>query len=217
MSTPTTPARVAVRRHPERGAYDADTIHAILDEGFLCHVGFVDDAQPFVIPTLYARIGDTLYLHGSPLSRMLRHLADGLPLCVTVTLVDGLVLARSAFHHSINYRSVVVLGRGRVVTERGEKEESLRALVDHVVPGRSDDARGPNVGEVKATLVVAVSLAEASAKARTGPPKDAPDDYALGVWAGEIPLRLQAMEPIPDARLAPDIATPGYARRYRRG
>jgi len=217
MSTPTTPARVAVRRHPERGAYDAATIHAILDEGFLCHVGFVDDAQPFVIPTLYARIGDTLYLHGSPLSRMLRHLADGLPLCVTVTLVDGLVLARSAFHHSINYRSVVVLGRGRVVTERGEKEESRRALVDHVVPGRSDDARGPDAGEVKATLVVAVSLAEAWAKARTGPPKDAPDDYALDVWAGEVPLRLQPLTPIPDARLAPDIATPDYARHYRRG
>lgn len=179
MSTPRTPARVTVRRHPERGAYDADTIHAILDEGFLCHVGFVADDQPFVIPTLYARAGDTLYLHGSPLSRLPRHLADGIPLCVTVTLVDGVVLARSAFHHSINYRSVVILGRGRVVTEPGAKEEALRALVDGVVPGRSADARGPDAQELKATLVIAVPLAEASARARTGPPKDAPDDYGL--------------------------------------
>ncbi len=217
MSTPPTSARGAVRRHPERGAYDAETIHAILDEGFLCHVGFVDDAQPFVIPTLYARAGDTLYLHGSPLSRMLRRLADGLPLCVTVTLVDGLVLARSAFHHSINYRSVVILGRGRIVTEAGDKEEALRALVDHVVPGRSADARGPDAQELKATLVIAVPLAEASAKVRKGPPKDAPDDYALDVWAGEVPLRLHSLEPIPDARLAPDIAAPDYVRRYRGG
>jgi len=217
MSTPPRSARGAVRRHPERGAYDAETIHAILDEGFLCHVGFVDDAQPFVIPTLYARAGDTLYLHGSPLSRMLRRLADGLPLCVTITLVDGLVLARSAFYHSINYRSVVILGRGRMVTEAGDKEEALRALVDHVVPGRSADARGPDAQELKATLVIAVPLAEASAKVRMGPPKDAPDDYALDVWAGEVPLRLQSLEPIPDARLAPDIAAPDYVRRYRRG
>jgi len=216
MSIPTT-AQVAVRRHPERGAYDAATIHAILDEGFLCHVGFVDDEQPVVIPTLYARAGDILYLHGSPLSRMLRHVADGLPLCVTVTLVDGLVLARSAFHHSINYRSVVILGRGRTVTDHGEKEGALRALVEHVVPGRSNDARGPDAQELKATTVVAVPFAEASAKARTGPPKDAPDDYELGVWAGEIPLRLQALEPIPDARLAVGVDAPEYARRYRRG
>ena len=211
-----TPARVKVRRHPERGAYDAATIHAILDEGFLCHVGFVQDGQPFAIPTLYARAGDTLYLHGSPLSRMLRHLGEGVPLCVTVTLVDGLVLARSAFQHSINYRSVVILGEGRVVTEPADKEEALRALVEHVVPGRSADARGPNAQELKATLVIAVPLREASAKVRTGPPKDTAADYALDVWAGELPLRLQPLEPIPDAGLTPDIPMPEYVRRYRR-
>ena len=209
-------SRIAVRRHPERGAYDAETIHAILDEGFLCHVGFVQDDQPFAIPTLYARVGDTLYLHGSPLSRMLRHLEKGVALCVTVTLVDGLVLARSAFHHSINYRSVVILGQGRTVMEPADKEAALRALVDHIVPGRSDDARGPDAQELKATLVIAVPLQEASAKVRTGPPKDAPDDYALDVWAGELPLRLQPLEPIPDTRLASDIPTPEYVRRYRR-
>ncbi len=212
-----TQGRTKVRRHPERGAYDAQTIHAILDEGFLCHVGFVVDEQPFVMPTLYARAGDTLYVHGSPLSRMLRHLAEGIPLCITVTLVDGLVLARSAFHHSINYRSVVVLGRGRMVTESREKEEALRILVDHVVAGRSADARGPNAQELKATLVIAVPLDEASAKVRTGPPQDAADDYALDVWAGELPLNLQPLEPIADAQLAPGVAVPDYVRHYRRG
>lgn len=208
--------RATVRRTPERGAYDIATIHAILDDGFLCHVGFVQDDQPFVIPTLYVRDGDTIYLHGAPLSRMMRHLEEGLPLCLTVTHVDGLVLARSAFHHSINYRSVVVLGRGHAITDRAEKEAALRVLVDHVVPGRSSDTRGPSAQELKATLVVAVPLAEASAKVRTGPPKDAPRDYALDVWAGELPLRLQALDPVPDRRLKPGIAVPENIRRYRR-
>ncbi len=209
-------SRATVRRAPERGAYDLATIHAILDDGFLCHVGFVQDEQPFVIPTLYARDGETIYLHGSPLSRMMRHLEQSLPLCLTVTHVDGLVLARSAFHHSINYRSVVVLGRGYAVTERAAKEAALRVLVDHIVPGRADDTRGPSAQELKATLVVAVPLEEASAKVRTGPPKDATRDYARDVWAGELPLRTQVLDPIPDARLKPGVAVPEYIRNYRR-
>ncbi len=211
-----TSARIAVQRHPERGAYDATTVHAILDEGFICHVGFAQDGQPFVIPTLYACRDDTLYLHGSPLSRMLRHLAQGAPLCLTVTLLDGLVLARSVFNHSLNYRSVVILGQGHEVTDRAEKGEAMRLLVEHLIPGRWEEARRPSAQEIKATTIVAVPLAEASAKIRTGPPKDAPKDRKRAVWAGEIPLRLGALEPIPDPTLQPDIALPAYARNYRR-
>jgi nitroimidazol reductase NimA-like FMN-containing flavoprotein (pyridoxamine 5'-phosphate oxidase superfamily) len=207
-------ARTTVQRHPERGTYEKAVIYAILDEGFLCHVGFVHEGQPFVIPTLYVRIGDALYLHGSPLSRMLGHLADGAPLCVTVTLLDGLVLARSVFAHSVNYRSVVILGRGWVVTDVEDKRHVLRALVDHVLPGRSTDARAPNDKELATTAVIAIPLHEASAKVRTGPPKDARDDYALSVWAGEIPLALQALAPIPDPKLATDIPVPDYVRQF---
>lgn len=211
-----TSSRVRVRRHPERGVYDADAIHAILDEGFLCHVGFVQDGQPFVIPTLYTRIDDTLYLHGSPVSRTLRSLGEGIPLCVTVTVVDGVVLARSAFQSSINYRSVVILGEGREVADEGEKQVAMRALVDQVVPGRSNDARGPSPKELAATAVIAIPLREASAKVRTGPPKDKDEDYELDIWAGEVPLTLQALEPVPDPRLAPDIPVPTYIRDFRR-
>ena len=212
---PTSP-RATVQRHPERGAYDAATVHAILDEGFICHVGFELDGQPFVIPTLYARRDDTLYLHGSPLSRMLRHLAQGVPLCLTVTLLDGLVLARSVFNHSLNYRSVVILGQGHAVTDRAEKDEAMRLLVEHLIPGRWEEARHPTAQEIKATTIVAVPLAEASAKIRMGPPKDAPKDNKRAVWAGEIPLRMQALEPVPDPDLQPGIALPAYARHYRR-
>lgn len=208
-------ARTTVRRHPERGVYDVETIHAILDAGYLCHVGFVQDKQPFVIPTLYARVGEKLYLHGSPFSRALQPVEGGIPLCVTVTHVDGLVLARSAFHHSINYRSVVLLGRGQVVTNRTEKEAALSALVEQVVPGRAAEVRGPNAKELRATQVLVVPLDEASAKVRTGPPKDARGDYALDIWAGVLPLRLEPLAPIADPRLAADIHVPEHVQQYQ--
>lgn len=209
--------RIKVRRHPERGDYDADTINAILDEGFLCHVGFVHDNQPYVIPTLYARDGDTIYLHGSPVSRMLGTLAEGPALCITVTHLDGLVLARSVFNHSANYRSVVVLGHGHEVTDPEEKSESLRLLVEHVLPGRSAEARGPNAKELQTTMVIAVPIEEASAKVRTGPPSDTAADYALDVWAGVLPFQLQAQVPIADPQLTPGIEVAPSARDYRRG
>jgi len=208
-------ARTSVMRHPERGAYDRSTIFAILDDGFLCHAGFVHEDQPFVIPTLYCRVGDTLYLHGSPLSRMIGCLGDGIPLCITVTLLDGIVLARSAFASSVNYRSVIVLGQGRAVTDSDEKQRAMQALVEQVVPGRSGDAREPNPRELAATAVIAVSLDEASAKVRSGPPKDAAADLELSVWAGEVPLHLVMGQPIPDPELAPAIPVPEYLGRQR--
>ena len=193
--------RTRVRRLPERAAYDRETVHAILDDGFVCHVGFVVDGHPYVIPTGYARAGETLYLHGSTGSRL--GLRPGEPVCVTVTLVDGLVLARSAFHHSMNYRSVTVLGRARPVTDPREMEAALRAFVEHVIPGRSDEIRGGDRRELAATAVLAVPLREVSAKVRTGPPKDDEEDYALPAWAGVLPLALTAGEPEPDPRLQP--------------
>ncbi len=207
-------SRTTVQRHPERGVYDAETIYAILDAGFLCHVGFAQGEQPFVIPTLYARVGDKLYLHGSPLSRMFQPVEGGIPLCITVTHVDGLVLARSAKKHSVNYRSVMVLGRGCVVTDRKEKLAALDALVDQVVPGRAAEVRGPDANELKATQVLMVPLEEASAKVRAGPPLDAPKDYKLGIWAGVVPLRQEALAPVPDPRLAADIPAPEHVQRY---
>src|SRR5919206_4266398 len=182
--------RTRVRRLPERAAYDRDTVHAILDEGFVCHVGFVVDGQPYVIPTGYARAGETLYLHGSSGSRL--GLAPGMEVCVTVTLLDGLVLARSAFHHSMNYRSVMAIGRTRAVRDPEEKEAALRALVEHIVPGRSDAVRGGDRRELAATAVLALPLAEVSAKVRTGPPKDDDPDYDLPISAGVLPLALTA-------------------------
>jgi nitroimidazol reductase NimA-like FMN-containing flavoprotein (pyridoxamine 5'-phosphate oxidase superfamily) len=190
--------RTTIRRLPKRGHYDRATIEAILDEALLCHIGFVADGQPVVIPTIHARIGDTLYVHGSAASRMLRTLRDGVPACVTVTILDGLVLARSTFHHSMNYRSVVVFGTAREVTDREEKLRALEAIVEHVVPGRTREARAPNEKELVATMVLAMPIAEASAKIRTGPPLDDEEDYALPVWAGVIPMRLVTGEPIPD-------------------
>jgi uncharacterized protein len=190
--------RTTVRRLAARGAYDRDTIYAILDEAYICHVGFVVDGHPFVIPTIHARVGDTLYFHGSAASRMLRSLRDGVDACVTVTLLDGLVLARSAFHHSMNYRSVVVLGMGREVADRAEKLHALDAIVEHVVLGRSKIARPPNESEIRQTMVIAMPLTEASAKVRTGPPLDDEPDYALDVWAGVIPISLAKGEPIQD-------------------
>jgi nitroimidazol reductase NimA-like FMN-containing flavoprotein (pyridoxamine 5'-phosphate oxidase superfamily) len=208
---------VRVRRLPKRAAYDRATIHAILDEALVCHLGFVHDQQPFVIPTLHARIDERLYVHGSSASRMLGQLAHGVAACVTVTLIDGLVLARSAFHHSVNYRSVVLLGTARAVTESDEKLAALRAFTEQIVPGRWADVRPPTAQELKATSVLCLPLGEASAKMRTGQPVDDEEDYAMEVWAGVLPLGLRALAPERDPRLAPGIAPPRYVTAYRRG
>jgi nitroimidazol reductase NimA-like FMN-containing flavoprotein (pyridoxamine 5'-phosphate oxidase superfamily) len=193
--------RTQVKRLPKRGVYDKAQVHAILDEGFVCHVGFAQDGQTYVIPTGYVRVDDCIYIHGSPASRMLTALNQAIDVCLTVTLLDGLVLARSAFHHSMNYRSVVVLGKARLVTDTAEKVEALHAFVDHVVPGRWDEVRQPTAKELQGTYVLALPLDEASAKVRTGPPIDDEEDYALPIWAGVVPLCTQAGEPIADPRL----------------
>jgi nitroimidazol reductase NimA-like FMN-containing flavoprotein (pyridoxamine 5'-phosphate oxidase superfamily) len=213
-STPT--QRTRVRRLADRGKYDAETVHAILDEGLACHVGFVIDGQPFVIPTLYARVGGELYIHGSAASRMLRTLSDGVQVCVTVTLVDGLVLARSIFNHSMNYRSVVILGRATLVEDREEKLAALEAFSEQIVPGRWKDVRQPTENELKQTKVLAVPLDEVSAKVRTGEPHDDDPDYALPIWAGILPLPIVPGTPIPDARCLPHLEVPVYLRRYSR-
>ncbi len=199
-----------VRRHSERGRYDEATVHAILDAGFVGHLAFVQDGQPIAVPMLYARAGDVLYLHGSPQSRALGLAGDGARLCLTVTHVDGLVLARSHFHHSVNYRSVVVIGAGRPVEERTEKLEAMRRLVEHIVPGRADDSRGPSDGELKATEMVAMTIDGASAKVRTGPPIDTTKDRELPFWAGILPLSVVAGEPIADGTCPPPV--PEYVR-----
>ncbi len=208
--------RTTINRIPARGVYDRATIDAILDEATICHVGFMADGQPFVIPTIHVRVGDRLCLHGSHGSRMLRILKTGAPVCVTVTLLDGLVLARSAFHHSMNYRSVVVLGSACEVTDQTRKRAILDALVEQVVPGRTADARGASVNEMDATAVVSIPIDECSAKVRTGPPGDEEADYALPVWAGVIPLTLQPGTPLTDPRLTPGIETPEYVLNYTR-
>jgi nitroimidazol reductase NimA-like FMN-containing flavoprotein (pyridoxamine 5'-phosphate oxidase superfamily) len=208
--------RTTLKRLPKRAEYDRRAVYEILDEGFICHVGFTVDGQPFVIPTGYARAGDNLYIHGSQASRMLRTIGEGVDVCVTVTLLDGLVLARSAFHHSMNYRSVVVLGRASVIHEKEEKLEALRALTEHIIPGRWAEVRRPNDAEMKATMVLALPLAEVSAKVRTGPPIDDDSDYEIPVWAGVIPLRVEAGEAINDPRLPGDVRLPDYLRHYGR-
>ena len=214
MSSPLQTERTTVRREPHRGVYDRETIYAILDAGFVCHMGFVHDSQPFVIPTSYWRIDDHLYVHGSAASRMLRNLASGVDLCVTVTLVDGLVLARSAFKHSVNYRSVVVLGKGTLLATDEEKIAALHAFTERLTPGRWNEIRYPNERELKATSVLKVPLTEASAKVRQGPPEDDADDYAVNCWAGVIPFETIAQPAIPDHRLRADIATPDYVTHY---
>ena len=207
--------RTTVRRLSNRGAYDRETIDAILDEALICHAGFVVEGSPVVIPTIHWRDGDTLYLHGSAASRMLRSLRNGVEACVTVTLLDGLVLARSTFHHSMNYRSVVILGTAREVTG-DEKLRALTTLVEHVCPGRSAEARGPNEIELKQTMVLALPIEEASAKIRKGGPLDDEEDYAMDIWAGVLPLTLTPGAPIADERLSAGIAVPEYVRGYRR-
>jgi nitroimidazol reductase NimA-like FMN-containing flavoprotein (pyridoxamine 5'-phosphate oxidase superfamily) len=209
--------RTTLKRLPKRGSFDRRTVYEILDEGFVCHVGFVADGQPFVIPTAYGRVGDVLYLHGAKASRMLKALAAGGEVCVTVTLVDGLVLARSAFHHSINYRSVVVFGRARAVESEEEKGAALEAFTEHVCRGRWAEVRWPDAQELAATAVVALPLAEASAKVRTGPPVDDEEDYALPVWAGVLPLRVEPGTPEPDPRLHADTPLPEYVERFDLG
>ena len=211
-----TSERTRVRRLPERGVYERDAIDAILDEALICHLAYVQDGEPRVIPTIHARVGDTLYVHGSNASRTLRSTKGGAPVAAEVTLLDGLVLARSAFHHSMNYRSVVVYGRAREVTDPTEKFEAQRALVEHVVPGRSADARLPNDRELNQTTILAIPMDEASAKVRTGPPKDEDEDLELPVWAGVLPLRTVPHEPEPDPQLPNGIDPPSYVTDYRR-
>lgn len=208
--------RTTLRRLPKRGVYDRELVYQILDEGFICHVSFAVDGQPFVIPTGYARVGEQLYIHGSQVSRMLRTLSSGIDVCVAVTLIDGLVLARSAFHHSVNYRSVVIFGRASIVEGREPKLAALFAFSEHVIPGRWDDVREPTEQELQATTVLSLRLEEVSAKVRTGPPIDDEADYALKVWAGVLPLQLVAGAPIKDPRLPESIEPPSYALKYTR-
>ena len=210
MPTP----RTRVVREPDRGAYDRATVNSILDEAFLCHIGFVADGQPYVIPTSYGRDGDVLYIHGSAASRMLRNLGSGIPMCVTVTLVDGLVLARSIFNHSMNYRSVVILGNATLIDDPKEKIKALRVLSEHILPHRWDDVRQPNERELKATSVLRIPIEEFSAKIRSGPPKDDDADYSFPTWAGVIPLEMHASKPVPDQRC--DRELPAYLENYNR-
>ena len=208
--------RTQVKRLPKRGKYDAETVYKILDEAFVCHVGFVVDGQPFVIPTNFGRVADTVYLHGSAASRMLRTLSAGIPVCVTVTLVDGLVLARSAFHHSVNYRSVVILGTAKLVEDPTEKMEALRLFTEHIMKGRWDEIRWPNEQELKGTIVLALPLEEVSAKVRVGGPVDDEEDYSLSVWAGVLPLAQTKGAPVPDTRLKEGTPVPQYISNYSR-
>jgi hypothetical protein len=208
--------RNQVRRLPKRGAYDKAAIYQIVDEALICHVGFVEEGHPFVLPTIHARLDDTLILHGAKASRMLKHIEAGHPVCVTVTLVDGLVLARSVFHHSINYRSAVLFGTGSVIEDEAEKRRALEAVTEHIMPGRWADARQPNPQELKATTVVKIPIESASAKIRVGPPGDEEEDYALPIWAGVLPIVQQTLPPIADPSLADGIPLPDYVVNYDR-
>ena len=211
--TPTT--RTRVRRLPKRASYDRDVLNSILDTALVCHVGFALDGQPYVIPTLHVRIADRLYIHGSAASRMLGAAAEGTPLAVTVTHIDGLVLARSAFHHSVNYRSVVILGNATLVTDPAKKFEVMKGLIDHIAPGRWDHIRHPNDKELAATSVLSIPIEEASAKLRSGDPLDDEDDYAMPIWAGQIPFAANTLAPVADARLDASIPIPAHVANYR--
>jgi len=208
--------RTRVVREPDRAVYDRETVYRILDEGFLCHAGFAVDGQPFVIPTSYGRKDASLYIHGSAASRMLRQFKEGVPVCITVTLLEGLVLARSIFNHSMNYRSVVILGKATLVDDPAVKLSALRILSEHILPGRWDDSRQPNDRELKATSVLHVPIEEFSAKVRQGPAIDDEEDYSFPTWAGVVPLEMFAGKPIDDARLLPGKEVPAYVRGYTR-
>ena len=208
--------RTRIKRMPKRGVFDRSAVYRILDEGFVCHVAFAVDGQPYAIPTGYARVGDAIYLHGSAASRMLRSLGAGLSVCVTVTLVDGLVLARSAFHHSVNYRSVVILGQARLVTDPDEKAAALRAFTNHIVPGRWEEVRPVTAQELLGTSVLVLPIEEASAKVRTGPPKDDDEDLAWPVWAGVVPLVTSPGATVPDGPMPPGVTAFDGARLGRR-
>jgi len=214
MAEPTQRTRV-IREH-ERGSYDREVVNGILDAGFICHVGFVQDGQPFVIPTGYGRNGDTLYIHGSAASRMLKEVNQGIAVCVTVTLLDGLVLARSIFNHSMNYRSVVILGQAKAVVDPAEKLEALRLLSEHIIPGRWEDSRSPNERELRATTILRLPIQEFSAKVRQGPVVDDAEDMAYPTWAGILPLPVVPGTAIPDEKLAAEIPLPRYIRDYSR-
>lgn len=209
-------SRTRVRRLPKRGHYEKETIYKILDEALVCRVGFVEDGQPIVIPTNFARVEDAIILHGAKASRMLKHIEAGHPVCVEVTLVDGLVLARSVFHHSVNYRSVVVFGTGYGIEDDAAKMAALEAVTEHIIPGRWKEARQPNRKELKATRVVAIKINEASAKVRMGPPGDEPEDYSLPVWAGVLPLQETPLAPIRDELQTDPIPLPDYISKYSR-
>lgn len=209
-------SRTALKRLPQRGSYEREVIYSILDEGLICHIGFIHDHHPFVIPTGYGRAGDKLYLHGSKASRMMGALRDGAQVCVTVTLLDGLVLARSAFHHSMNYRSVVIFGVASAIEDPAEKWEALKCFSEHVVRGRWAEVRPPTKAELGRTTVLSLALEEASAKVRTGPPLDDEEDYQLPVWAGVLPLKTVAGELVHDSRLQDGIEPPAYLQKYRR-
>ena len=206
--------RTTVKRVAERGSHDPGLIDAVVDEAFICHLGFIQDGTPFVVPTIHGRVGDTIYFHGSPASRALKQ-SSGAEVCLTITLLDGLVLARSAFHHSMNYRSVMVMGRAREVTDAEEKLRALHALVEHVCPGRWEAARRPNLREFAKTLVVALPLEEASVKVRSGPPVDDEEDHDLDVWAGVLPLEMVAQSPIADELMGTDVPEPDHVRWTR--
>ncbi|HEY6927785.1 MAG TPA: pyridoxamine 5'-phosphate oxidase family protein [Steroidobacteraceae bacterium] len=215
MNTYTPTARTKVRRLAKRAVYDKSKVHEILDEAFLCHVGFVHDGQPFVIPTLYGRRDETIYMHGSGASRMLKTLAEGVDVCVTVTLVDAYVLARSAFHHSMNYRSVTILGRAHPVADVDEKMRALRIITDHIVPQRWDEVRAPNELEMRQTVVLALPLEEVSAKVRVGPPADDEEDYSRPVWGGIVPIHTRLGAPMADGRVLPGVPDVELARLAR--
>ncbi len=206
-----------VKRLAKRGCYDRETIYKILDEGIICHVSFVLNGQPFIIPTAYVRAGDDLYIHGSKANRMMNLLNEGADACISVTLMDGYVLARSAFHHSMNYRSAVLFGKAKIVEDRNEKIMALKEFSEHFIPGRWDDVRTPNDKELDATIVLKFSIDEASAKIRTGPPADDKEDYALDIWAGVIPFKITAGEPVPDSVLKESIPIPGYLSKFISG
>jgi nitroimidazol reductase NimA-like FMN-containing flavoprotein (pyridoxamine 5'-phosphate oxidase superfamily) len=205
-----------IKRLPKRGEYDRETIYRILDEALICHVGFVEDRQPYVIPINFARLGNKIVLHGAKASRLLKHITAGHPVCVEATIVDGLVLARSVFHHSVNYRSAVLFGTGCAIQDEREKLAALEAIAEHLIPGRWQETRPPNQKEMNATSVVSIRIEEASAKVRMGPPVDDEEDYALPVWAGILPLQAAPSNPIRDERLPEDIPLPGYIAGYSR-